>query len=81
MYKAMKKKTYISPDTSIVPLCQDALMDNAVSWTDPDGNHHRIIDGDPSEEEAKRNTFWGNHRSVWDDQSWGESNDIWKGWD
>lgn len=31
--------------------------------------------------EAKRNTFWVNHRSVWDDQSWGEHNDIWKGWD
>lgn len=56
-------------------------MDNAISWTDPDGNHHRIIDGDPSEQEAKRNTFWVNHRSVWDDLSWGEHNDIWKGWD
>lgn len=58
------KKRYITPTISTIKVDLDNLMDgNATSWTDPDGNHHAVIPGNPDSEdntpdEAKKNTRW-----------------------
>lgn len=58
------KKQYITPKINAIELRNEKLLGNAVSWTDPDGNHHDIIPGNPDEgeedeEDEAKEAQWG----------------------